>query len=176
MKRTSSQTPEITLISSAQRLAANADGIKTKKNPREENAVIILFSIEEAKPMTNNKRHYTPSRLAKLSGLMLLVTPFFIAFGMTVDLWNLAKKKTSTSAVASIDPDRLVLSGIIFTSLNALVKLYWDWYLQGPKQEIIKKIILKKNLLIFKRSILDKSGCLSVMLVYRGNPTKSTTT
>lgn len=26
----------------------------------------------------------------------------------------------------------------------ALVKLYWDWYLQGPKQEIIKKIILKK--------------------------------
>lgn len=41
--------------------------------------------------MTSNRRHYTPSRLAKLSGLMLLMTPFFIVFGMTVDLWNLAK-------------------------------------------------------------------------------------
>lgn len=30
-KRTSSQTPEITIISSAQRLAASAVGIKTKK-------------------------------------------------------------------------------------------------------------------------------------------------
>lgn len=33
----------------------------------------------------------------------------------------------------------------------------------------------QKNLLIFKCSILDKSGCLSIMLEYRGNPTKSTT-
>lgn len=41
--------------------------------------------------MTSNRRHYTPSRLAKLSGLVLLVTPFFIAFWMTVDLWNPAK-------------------------------------------------------------------------------------
>lgn len=32
----------------------------------------------------------------------------------------------------------------------------------------------QKNLLIFKCSILDKSGCLSIMLEYRGNPTKST--
>lgn len=32
----------------------------------------------------------------------------------------------------------------------------------------------KKNLLIFKCLILDKSGCLSIMLEYRGNPTKST--
>lgn len=38
-----------------------------------------------------------------------------------------------------LHPDRLVLYGIIFTSLNALVKLYWDWYLRRPKQEIIKK-------------------------------------
>lgn len=68
-----------------------------------------------------------------------------------------------------LHPDRLVLYGIIFTSLNALVKLYWDWYLRRPKQEIIKR-----NLLIFKCSILDKSGCLSIMLEYRGNPTKST--
>lgn len=41
--------------------------------------------------MTSNRRHYTPSRLAKLSGLVLLVSPFFIAFWMTVDLWNPAK-------------------------------------------------------------------------------------
>lgn len=32
----------------------------------------------------------------------------------------------------------------------------------------------QKKLLIFKCLILDKSGCLSIMLEYRGNPTKST--
>lgn len=98
-KRTLFQTPEITLISSAERLAASAVKIKTKrkrknknkKKTREENAVITLISMEDAKPMTSNRRHYTPSRLAKLSGLVLLVTPFFIAFWMTVDLWNPAK-------------------------------------------------------------------------------------
>lgn len=85
-KRTLFQTPEITLISSAERLAASAVKIKTKRKrknknkTREENAVITLISMEDAKPMTSNRRHYTPSRLAKLSGLVLLVTPFFIAF------------------------------------------------------------------------------------------------
>lgn len=39
--------------------------------------MITLISMEDAKPMTSNRRHYTPSRLAKLSGLVLLVTPFF---------------------------------------------------------------------------------------------------
>lgn len=36
---------------------------------------------------TQQKKHF---KALKLTGVLLLITPFFIVFGMTIDIWNIS--------------------------------------------------------------------------------------
>lgn len=95
--------------------------------------------------MTSNKRHYTPSRLAKLSGLVLLVTPFFYRIWNDRRFMKPGKKKPSTSAVASIASGQTRFKWDNIYLSKCPCKIVLGLVSTGTQTGNYKKNILKKN-------------------------------
>lgn len=47
---------------------------------------------------TQNEKHF---KALKLTGVLLLITPFFIVFGMTIDIWNISHSPLKTNSQGS---------------------------------------------------------------------------